>query len=314
MKLIADSGSTKTDWLVLDDVGCVAATCTTQGLNPFHQCEEDILSTLREELCLSIDVLLERRGLDSLETADMEVYFYGSGVTEAMKPKMDMLLRKAFPMATTCSESDLLGAARALFGHEAGVACILGTGSNSCVYDGEKILSNTPSLGYILGDEGGGAMIGKLFLKALLRGHFAEEVKRQFFAWSGLSYEGIINKVYCQPMVNRYLASIAPFIGRMAEKARNADDKNQEFVDAMDVFQVVFDSFELFYETNLTPYLRQPMVEETLFCEKDMPIGFVGSIAYYFSDVVREVFVNRHGLKVKGIMKSPMEGLVRYHT
>lgn len=138
-KLIADSGSTKTDWCLVDGQGSVLVTCKTQGISPIHMADDVILHVLCSELVLP--------------EVPQEVFFYGSGVTEAMRPRMESLLQQAFPDAAVCAEGDMLGAARAIFGHKPGIACILGTGANSCLYDGEKIVMNTPPLGYILGDE-----------------------------------------------------------------------------------------------------------------------------------------------------------------
>lgn len=144
--LIADSGSTKTDWALVDEQGNVMVTCKTQGISPIHQSDAEILDVLCKELVLS--------------EQPQQVFFYGSGVTEAMKSRMKSLLQQSFPEAKVEAEGDMLGAARALFGKKPGIACILGTGANSCLYDGEKIVMNTPPLGYILGDEGSGAVIG----------------------------------------------------------------------------------------------------------------------------------------------------------
>ena len=146
--LIADSGSTKTDWALVDDTGQILFTGKTQGINPFHLSDDDIWKILAEEL--------------TLPEVPARVFFYGSGVTESMKPRMEHLLFQQFPQAEVHAESDLLGAARALLGRRSGIACILGTGANSCLYDGEHILLNTPPLGYILGDEGSGAVLGKM--------------------------------------------------------------------------------------------------------------------------------------------------------
>ena len=146
--LIADSGSTKTDWELVDDAGQILFTGKTQGINPFHLSDDDIWKILAEEL--------------TLPEVPARVFFYGSGVTESMKPRMEHLLFQQFSQAEVHAESDLLGAARALLGRRSGIACILGTGANSCLYDGEHILLNTPPLGYILGDEGSGAVLGTI--------------------------------------------------------------------------------------------------------------------------------------------------------
>ena len=154
--LIADSGSTKTDWSLTDGQGNVVMTCKTQGINPIHMQDDEVLQILKSELILP--------------ESPQEVYFYGSGVTEAMKPRMTSLLQQAFPGTKVEAEGDMIGAARALFGNKPGIACILGTGANSCLYDGQRMVMNTPPLGYILGDEGSGAVLGKLFLNGIFKG------------------------------------------------------------------------------------------------------------------------------------------------
>ena len=179
--LIADSGSTKTDWALVDEQGNVMVTCKTQGISPIHQSDAEILDVLCKELVLS--------------EQPQQVFFYGSGVTEAMKSRMKSLLQQSFPEAKVEAGGDMLGAARALFGKKPGIACILGTGANSCLYDGEKIVMNTPPLGYILGDEGSGAVIGKLFLNGIFKGTLPVSLKNKYLAWSGLGCPTIINKV-----------------------------------------------------------------------------------------------------------------------
>ena len=160
-RLIADSGSTKTDW-VLTREDCVEKRFHTQGINPFHQSEESILTILREELVVQIPATNDE---------GLSIAFYGSGVRSELKPMMERLLQTVFPTATTIeAHSDLLGAARAVCAHSEGIACILGTGANSCLYDGTQIVCNTPPLGYVLGDEGSGAVLGIRFLNALYKG------------------------------------------------------------------------------------------------------------------------------------------------
>ena len=155
MILIADSGSTKTDWALQSASGSIERF-HTQGINPFHQDRSVIAEILRQELLPQLD----------LETIS-NVFFYGSGVRPEQEPVMISLLQEAFPYAKQIeAHSDLLGSARALCGHNYGIASILGTGANSCLYDGETIIQNTPALGYILGDEGSGGVMGKLFIRA----------------------------------------------------------------------------------------------------------------------------------------------------
>lgn len=225
--LIADSGSTKTDWALVDEQGNVMVTCKTQGISPIHQSDAEILDVLCKELVLS--------------EQPQQVFFYGSGVTEAMKSRMKSLLQQSFPEAKVEAEGDMLGAARALFGKKPGIACILGTGANSCLYDGEKIVMNTPPLGYILGDEGSGAVIGKLFLNGIFKGTLPVSLKNKYLAWSGLDYPTIINKVYRQPLANRFLASICPFISEQIAEGEKHENGTDELNEAMALYRMILE-------------------------------------------------------------------------
>lgn len=289
MKLIADSGSTKTAWAVVDDVKKVVITCKTQGINPFHQNDSQILHVLEQELLPQLDKPVD------------EVYFYGSGVTERMTARMNEVLLHAFPHACVQSANDLLGAARALFGHQPGIACILGTGSNSCFYDGEHIAMNIPPLGYVLGDEGSGTHIGKAFLNGIFKGELSTALRDKYLAWSGLSYADIINKVYREPLANRFLASVVPFV----KEQMDANDK-----DAIALVTLVDDCFRQFYDNNVARY-------EHLVCKGDMSprygIGFVGGVACAFSDRLRKLCQEEHRYLRFKCIQTPLEGLTAYH-
>ena len=291
--LIADSGSTKTDWALVGDHGEVVMTCKTQGINPIHQQDQDILDILCKELVLS--------------EQPRAVYFYGSGVTEAMKPRIKSLLQQAFPEAKIEAEGDMLGAARALFGKKPGIACILGTGANSCLYDGERIVLNTPPLGYILGDEGSGAVLGKLFLNGIFKGTLPSSLKKKYLEWSGLDYPSIINKVYREPLANRFLASICPFISQSIAESEKYENGSDELNEGMALYRMVLGSFNQFYENNITPYIIYDKLEVG-------DIGFVGSIAHYFESPLRNVIEDEHHLKITSILQAPMAGLVKYHA
>ena len=312
-KLIADSGSTKTDWSLVDEQGNVVMTCKTQGISPVHMQDEEVLRVLKSELILP--------------EQPTEIYFYGSGVTEAMKPRMKSLLQQAFPGAKVDAESDMLGAARALFGKKPGIACILGTGANSCLYDGEYIVMNTPPLGYILGDEGSGAVLGKLFLNGILKGALPTSLKNKYLAWAGLDYPAIINKVYREPLANRFLASICPFISQQISEGETYENGTDELNEAMELYRIVLGNFNNFYQNNLVPYLKyvKASLEDISQLEpgvkawdsslgENMPtLGFVGSIAHYFESPLRNVMEDEHHLKITKILKAPMQGLILYH-
>lgn len=312
-KLIADSGSTKTDWSFVDESGNVVMSCKTEGINPIHMQDADVLHVLCDEL-----VLTEQ---------PQEVFFYGSGVTEAAAPRMRSLLQQAFPEARIEVASDMLGAARALFGNKPGIACILGTGSNSCLYDGKRIVMNTPPLGYILGDEGSGAVLGKLFLNGILKGTLSANIKNKYLKWSGLDYPSIINKVYREPLANRFLASICPFISEQIAESVKYENGSDELAEVMALYRMVLESFTQFYNNNIAAYVRyiQMSMEDLSQLESGVkawdntlggvpPIGFVGSIAHYFKAPLVNIFEDEHHLQIAQILQAPMAGLIKYHA
>ena len=268
--LIADSGSTKTDWAYMDQ------RVQTQGINPFHQDEDTIRRILKEELLpqLTSDI----RHLTS-------ILFYGSGVRPELEEKMQRLLQEAFPQAEHVeAHGDLLGAARALCGHQEGIACILGTGANSCLYDGERIVENTPPMGYILGDEGSGAVLGVRFLNALYKNRLSNDVKASFEAFTEMSMAQVIERVYRQPMANRWLASLSAFIHQQIGNPQ--------------IEQLVIDNFRDFIQRNIAPYQR-----------RDLPINAVGSIAFYYQQQLEKA-VKAEGYTLGKIVRSPLDALV----
>ena len=257
MRLIADSGSTKTDW-VLTDKGQVVGSWKTQGINPCHQQPAEI----RQVLCTELFPLSDGKSL-----SDIQLSFYGSGCTA------DLIL---------------LAAARAVCGHEEGIACILGTGANSCLYDGQHIVQNTPPLGYILGDEGSGAVLGERFLNGIFKGSLPASLRDLYLEETGQSYADVIRRVYREPLANRYLASVALFVSRHLEEEC--------------LKKLVKDNFSDFILRNIEPYHSR------------LPIGFVGSVAYGFAGLLTEV-CHDFGYEVNGIDKSPLVGLMqRYYV
>jgi len=283
MKLIADSGSTKTDWVLIDGT-TVVARYLTQGINPFHQSENDILTILRLEL-------LPQLPSDRLQATDdaLQIYFYGSGVRPELEPLMRRLLTEVFPHSEVVSaHGDLLGAARAVCGNSPGVAAILGTGANSGLYDGTRIVQNTPPLGYILGDEGSGAVLGERFLNALYKGFLPATLLEAFEQDQQMDMATVISRVYRQPMANRFLASLSPFIS--------------SHLGVPEVSQLVVDNFRSFFRRNVVQYQRP-----------ELPVGFVGSVAYYYQRQLQEAAAVE-GFTVGSILKSPIEGLVQYHS
>ncbi|MBO5205616.1 MAG: ATPase [Prevotella sp.] len=285
MKLIADSGSTKTDWSVTSG-NSVALSVKTQGINPFHQPEKVIGDILSSELLPQIEPVV---------ASISEIHFYGSGCNEANAAVMQALLSRVFSDDVSSSGygvrvfvySDLLAAARAVCGTSPGIACIMGTGVNSCLYDGTGIVSNTRPLGYILGDEGSGAVLGKLFLNALYKGFLPQDMVGEFEQWIGMSYQDIITRVYREPMANRFLAGIAPFI--------------HDRIDIPAVRDIVVDNFRNFFRRNVVQYKAA-----------SLPVGAVGSIAYFFRDELCEA-ASLEGFTLSRVLRSPMDGLVAYH-
>ena len=274
MKLIADSGSTKTSWAVVDDKE--TKIIGTAGINPAVQSEDTIMCTLHEMVSILTD-------------GPREIYFYGAGCCGKASLLMEQCLRQAFPDAETiCVESDLLGAARALFGGEEGIACILGTGSNSCLYDGKVITANVPPLGYILGDEGSGASLGKMFFNALFKGDLPEELKNMYLEETNQTYDDVIRRVYREQNANRYLASTSLFLAN--------------HLDVRPLVDIVEQNFEQFFVKNVRKYGRP-----------DLPVAAVGSIAFSYSDIFNKV-ATRHGYQVTRVIKEPIDALVGYHA
>lgn len=299
MILVADSGSTKTDWVLKPEYSSPDASgptlIHTQGINPIHMADAQILTILRDELLSALPPHL----------SSLTIAFYGSGVRADQEERMERLLREAFspliaqgalpPVSTEGdarpvqesallhveAHSDLLGAARALCGDREGLACILGTGANSCLYDGQHIVANTPPLGYILGDEGSGAVLGKRFLNALYKGRLSRETQDAFETTVQATLTEVIDRVYRQPMANRWLASLSPFIhSRLADPA---------------VEQLAVDNFSDFISRNIDPYHRH-----------DLPLQAVGSIAYHYREQLCKA-ATKAGYAVGNILRSPLD-------
>lgn len=277
MILIADSGSTKTDWCVVEK-GELIQQIFTKGTNPFFQTEEEIGNEIGNVL------------LPQLKTPELDaVYFYGAGC--AFPDKIDMVRRAICLHLKVKGEvevsTDMLAAARGLCGHEAGIACIMGTGSNSCYYDGEKIIENVSPLGFILGDEGSGAVLGKLLVGNILKNQFTPELKEKFLSQFNLTAGEIIDRVYRKPFPNRFLASLSPFI------AQNLQEPC--------VRQMVLGSFKDFFKRNVMQYDYS-----------HNKVHFIGSVAHYYRDVLEEA-ANEMGIQMGTILQSPMKGLIAYH-
>lgn len=279
--LVADSGSTKTAWMVVDMVnGSVQNSLPlfTQGLNPYQQNEEEMEYILSQEL------------LPNLNEDDVtHVFFYGAGCTSDKVSLVASALRRTIASnARICVGSDMLGAAKAMAQKQEAVVCILGTGANSCLYDGNCIVANVPPLGYVLGDEGSGAYIGKRLVADCLKGQFSKEISDMFFAETHLTPSAVIQKTYREAMPNRFLASLSPFCARHREMK--------------EIKLFLADCFMQFVRRNVLLYERP-----------DLPVHFVGSVAWFYRDEVR-LAVEQEGLKMGEVCQAPLERLTAYYT
>ena len=276
MILIADSGGSKTDWRLIDKNGLVSQA-HAPGFNPYYQPIEDLKDHLREIL------------LPKISDTVNKIFFYGAGVSSQ---KNQLTIKNAFleffPQAEIEIGWDLLAAARALCGHEPGIACIMGTGSNSCLYDGKKIIDNVANLGWILADEGSGAYLGRIFLVDYLRNKMPADIASQFRERYPFTSEEFLEKVYQQEKPSAFLASFMKFIF-------------QHLKDPY-CYKLVYDGFSAFYENNVMKYNNY----------ENLKVHFTGSVAFYFSDILRQV-ANDKGITVKNILEGPIAGLTLYH-
>lgn len=285
MILIADSGSTKTDWCIIRDGK--QSLISTGGINPVIMSEESMNDVIQSEL---IPKMLTTNCDNNTLTAaeDTDIYFYGAGCTPSHSPHVHSTLLRAFGSDAKIEvNSDMLGAAHALFGNREGIACILGTGSNSCVYDGKKIVENIPPLGFILGDEGSGAVLGKMFLNAIFKGGVSKKISDEYLSANALTMADVIQRVYRGANPNRFLASISLFIA--------------QHLDNEDVRQIVIDNFRAFFRKNVRRYSRP-----------DMSVGIIGSIGFAYKEIIRTIAHEEH-IRLDLILKSPMQNLIDYH-
>lgn len=275
--LIADSGSTKTDWRIIQD-GKETHAIATKGMNPFFQTPSEMETELRSSLLPHLPV-----------TPFDAIYFYGAGCTPEKSQVVAQTLQQCIKVKE-CIEvhSDLLAAARGLCGHQPGIACILGTGSNSCFFDGTAITANVPALGFILGDEGSGANLGKRLVGDLLKNQLDDELKNKFFCQFNTSMAEVIDKVYRQPFPSRYLASLNVFL----EQNRTHEG----------IHRLLVRAFQDFIERNVMQYSYEKYA-----------MNCIGTIAVVYQPELAEA-ADRCGVTLGKICKSPTEGLIQYHT
>ena len=276
IKLIADSGSTKTEWCLLKNNK--STLFTTQGMSPYFVNAEQIEQIIKAEVFPFL-------GKNKIN----EIFFYGTGCKNPANIKMfKKVFDKLFPDAFAAIDNDLSGAAKALCGNEKGIACILGTGSNSCYYNGKRIVKNSPGIGFILGDEGSGAYLGKKVIQHFLYNIFDEDLRARFDAKFVTTDSEILESVYKKPLPNRYLASFAIFL---------AENRGHYMIENM-----IEDGLNDFFYTHIITYRES----------RKLPIHFTGGIAYGFKEIVTQLCKN-YDLQVGNILRSPMEGLIKYH-
>ncbi|MCF0174624.1 MAG: N-acetylglucosamine kinase [Bacteroidales bacterium] len=315
--VIADSGSSKTHWCCVDrDNPLLHIEFHTEGLNPNYISLEEIASRIESYFpvvdsggevvccaadCVGVDIAkrrmagegdeAERRVADGISRDEVsEAWFYGAGVSDLMQEPMTRMLKGVFPNAEKVEAlSDMLGAARALLGKGSGLATILGTGMNSCLYDGRNIVQSIASLGFILGDEGSGGYIGKKLIGDFIRGNMPEEVRKLTSGAIGLTPDEIIREIYTKPSPNRFCAQYCKFVGR--------------HIDDHPYFRnLVEDAFRAMFEAIITCYPNY----------NSYSFNCVGSVGYAFRDILREV-CNEYGMTIGNIFRGPMDGLVKYH-
>lgn len=276
--LIADSGATKSEWCLVKDNGR-KKTVAMQGISPYFLNSVQVQTLLQNEL------------VPSLRKYEIShIYYYGTGCMDPQNAKMiGGAIRKVFPAARVAVDHDLSGAAKALCGHGKGIACILGTGSNSCYFDGRKIVKNSPGIGYILGDEGSGAHLGKKVIQYYLYGTFDDELRYKFEDKYRTSSVEILENVYRKPLANRYLAGFSLFL---------AENRGHYMIE-----NIVEDGLNDFFFNHLCKYSQS----------WKMPIHFVGGVAWGFKDVIKDL-AHVYEFELGKILKTPMEGLIDYHS
>jgi len=277
MILIADGGSTKTDWRLIKE-GREYKQVQTSGFNPYLLGSDEIESILWKELQPYIDNI-----------AVNAVYYYGAGCSTPVKIMIvESAFEKLFPNASLYVSHDLLAASHALCGDEEGIAAILGTGSNSCYYNGKDISEGIFSLGYFFGDEGSGAYLGKQLITAYLHNELPEEIEKLFRETYPMSHESILDSVYTKPAPSRFLASFSRFIN---------ENRDHPYI-----YNLITEAFRKFYKYQICCYSRH----------KDVPVHFVGSVAYHYGDILTLIGLE-FGITTGKFVKAPIDGLVVYH-
>ena len=272
--LLADAGSTKTDWLLRDNQGD-ALRFHTDGMNPSLLTDDEIRHILATQLLPQIEGLL-------IEQVD----FYGAGCRGEAAERMKNLLGEVVGARNIAVESDMLGAARMLCGNNSGIVCILGTGANSCLYDGQQISRQTPALGFILGDEGSGAVLGRRLIGDIFKGQLPEDLCKDFLLDYPLTMDELIRRVYRTSAPNQYLASFTPFLSKNIHRT--------------EIQELIRDEFHRFIRRNVLAYLAYKTAQP--------PIHFVGSIASVFQTQLSEV-VAQYDFTLGKVVRQPIDAL-----
>jgi glucosamine kinase len=277
VKLIADSGATKAEWCLLKNGK--SKTIFTQGISPYFLNTEQITDLLEKEL---------KPSLKNVEVD--EIFYYGTGCANPNNAKsVKKAISQVFTGAKIEVTHDLMAAARALCGKEKGIACILGTGSNSCYYDGKKIVRNSPGLGYVLGDEGSGAFLGKKVIQYYLYGTFDDELRGRFDLTFTTNASEILENVYKKPLPNRYLAGFCKFL---------AENRGHYMIE-----NIIEDGLNDFFFNHLCKYKEI----------WTLPVNFTGGVAFGFKDVLQQL-CGSYEFELGKVMKNPMQGLAEYHS
>ena len=275
--LIADSGATKAEWVIIQKGK--PKTLFTQGINPYFLNSNEIALLLENELKIQLP-----------ETEVSEIFFYGTGCANPENAaSVKKALKKIFPLAKCEVKTDIEAAARSVCMHEKGIACILGTGSNSCFYNGKKIVKNSPGIGYVLGDEGSGAYLGKKVIQYYMYNTLDEDLRARFDAKFVTNSVEILDNVYKKPLPNRYLAGFVMFL---------AENRGHYMIE-----NILEDGLNDFFFLHLCKY---PEVWK-------YPVNFVGSVAHGFQDVLLQL-CQSYQFELGTVLKNPMPGLIDYHS
>ena len=272
--LLADAGSTKTDWFLRDNQGD-ALRFHTDGMNPSLLTDDEIRHILTTQLLPQVEGFL-------IEQVD----FYGAGCRGEAAERMKNLLGEVVGARNIAVESDMLGAARMLCGNNSGIVCILGTGANSCLYDGQQISRQTPALGFILGDEGSGAVLGRRLIGDIFKGQLPEDLCKDFLLDYPLTMDELIRRVYRTSAPNQYLASFTPFLSKNIHRT--------------EIQELVRDEFHRFIRRNVLAYLAYTTAQT--------PLHFVGSIASVFQAQLSEV-VAQYDFTLGKVVRQPIDAL-----